>query len=256
MCIGCILICISIGFKVACQILPLKNWVESLCAHWNFFQVFLHPGERKAPVVCRQKPSYNVGLDPSGSVHACQIQVKPDEMTHLGQEFEKRGFYLLWTVATGQMAGLHVLFWEWSFQTYRNSFAALKFSVCQFYQVTRSNGTGSLSSPWRKGLANLSSRPAASGNVIREIDVPFFSCYCFWLQGVSPMSFEQIQSAAHQCHHLRNKPPVSKWLLQSRGQGHEFRLRACGNVVIPRCADLALHILAAMHQQKFPWRNQ
>ena len=35
---------------------------------------------------------------------------QPDEMTHLGQEFEKRGFYLLWTVAPGQMAGLHVLF--------------------------------------------------------------------------------------------------------------------------------------------------
>ena len=81
-----------------------------MCSLKTFSRYFCILENVKHLLSADKKPSYNVGLDPSGSVHACQIQVKPDEMTHLGQEFEKRGFYLLWTVATGQMAGLHVLF--------------------------------------------------------------------------------------------------------------------------------------------------
>lgn len=72
------------------------------------------------------------------------------------------------------------------------------------------------------------------------------------LQNMNLMTFEEVRASAHKCYHLRHpKPPVSQWLLQQRDSGHEFRLRSCGNIVIPRCADLALQILAVMCKEKF-----
>lgn len=69
------------------------------------------------------------------------------------------------------------------------------------------------------------------------------------LEVLKPLKLEEMEAAAHQCHFLRNPPRLSRWLLQRRLFKDDFRLRACGNVVIPRMAELAVQILAAMYRE-------
>lgn len=66
----------------------------------------------------------------------------------------------------------------------------------------------------------------------------------FFVQGLDVKTSEQIEKEAHSSWNPNGRPPLSKWLLKSQEEWAPQRLRAVGNIVIPRQATLALHILA------------
>ena len=57
------------------------------------------------------------------------------------------------------------------------------------------------------------------------------------------MSPEEMVEEAHKCHHLRQMPPLTTWLINEHDSLDGERLRALGNIVIPRMASLACSIL-------------
>ena len=69
------------------------------------------------------------------------------------------------------------------------------------------------------------------------------------LQGLRCMSDAEMIAEAHKCHHLRRMPRVTNWLLEEQDPGDGERLHALGNIVIPKMAELACHILGRVHSQ-------
>ena len=66
------------------------------------------------------------------------------------------------------------------------------------------------------------------------------------------MTLEQMQFEAHQYHFFgERKPLLQDWLVQSQSEEDKMRLKAVGNIVIPRCARLAAHIMAHAHIAQF-----
>lgn len=57
------------------------------------------------------------------------------------------------------------------------------------------------------------------------------------------MTPTEIEQQAHMCFHFRNRPPLESWLVHNQTKEDENRLKAVGNLVIPRCAALAMDIL-------------
>lgn len=66
------------------------------------------------------------------------------------------------------------------------------------------------------------------------------------IQDLNIKTDSQIQLEAHLPWNIRGKPPLHEWLLQSQDEEEHLldRLKAAGNIVIPRQAQLALHLLA------------
>ena len=60
------------------------------------------------------------------------------------------------------------------------------------------------------------------------------------------MSTEEIQTQAHSCFYFRGQPAISSWLTQKQDSDGPRRLAACGNIVIPKMAELAVSILAKL----------
>ncbi|CAK9070482.1 unnamed protein product, partial [Durusdinium trenchii] len=65
-------------------------------------------------------------------------------------------------------------------------------------------------------------------------------------QGFKTMTYQEMETEAHKCHLFRCQPPVKTWLTNHWNESDASRLRACGNIVIPQCAQLALSILAKL----------
>lgn len=63
------------------------------------------------------------------------------------------------------------------------------------------------------------------------------------LEGLQLQSSSDMHQSAHAAWNRCCKPPVSAWLLAQQSALDKERLKACGNVVIPQCARLALHIM-------------
>lgn len=59
------------------------------------------------------------------------------------------------------------------------------------------------------------------------------------------MALNKIDEAAHRPWNPKGSLPVHQWLVQSQSNMDVLRLKACGNIVIPQCAALALSVLAA-----------
>lgn len=62
------------------------------------------------------------------------------------------------------------------------------------------------------------------------------------------MALNKIDEAAHRPWNPKGSLPVHQWLVQSQSNMDVLdvlRLKACGNIVIPQCATLALSVLAA-----------
>ena len=59
------------------------------------------------------------------------------------------------------------------------------------------------------------------------------------------MNLQEIHAQANQCWHFRNQPRLCDWLQHSQSDEDEARLHAIGNLVLPRCAHLAMNVLSA-----------
>lgn len=57
------------------------------------------------------------------------------------------------------------------------------------------------------------------------------------------MTSKDIEQQAHQRFHFRSPPPLCDWLAHTQSASDQKRLHAVGNVVIPRCASLAMHVI-------------
>ena len=64
---------------------------------------------------------------------------------------------------------------------------------------------------------------------------------------------EEMIAEAHRCHHFCKAPPMESWLNRSQEPLDSCRLKAIGNVVIPRVASLACQILGRFYTQSFWW---
>ena len=64
------------------------------------------------------------------------------------------------------------------------------------------------------------------------------------------MKEADIHAQANYCFHFRSQPPINQWLTRQQSQQDKARLTAIGNMVIPKCARLALHIFAVSHLQQ------
>jgi hypothetical protein len=68
--------------------------------------------------------------------------------------------------------------------------------------------------------------------------------------GIQIKSEKEIHEEANKCWNLRNQPPITTWLAQSLGKHDLHRLHAIGNMVLPKCACLAMHLLLHAHRQE------
>eukprot|EP00435_Cladocopium_sp_Y103_P023636 s2702_g5.t1 len=59
------------------------------------------------------------------------------------------------------------------------------------------------------------------------------------------MTADEMRKASHKPWNATCKPDVADWLLVSQSQVDKERLKACGNIVIPQCAQLALQVIAS-----------
>lgn len=57
------------------------------------------------------------------------------------------------------------------------------------------------------------------------------------------MSPEAMQAQAKQDWNASARPPLADWLSDARGTSHGDRLASLGNVVLPKCAQLGMHLL-------------
>ena len=58
------------------------------------------------------------------------------------------------------------------------------------------------------------------------------------------MSVETMRGQANEVWNRGSKPELSKWLKQRQCRGDSQRLRALGNVVFPKCAQLGVNVIA------------
>lgn len=74
-------------------------------------------------------------------------------------------------------------------------------------------------------------------------------------QDVRVLTLEKMIREAHECHHFgKHRPPLHEWLVKNQSESDRMRLKAVGNIVIPRCARLAAHIMAHAHGRDiFQW---
>jgi hypothetical protein len=67
-------------------------------------------------------------------------------------------------------------------------------------------------------------------------------------QDVRVLTLEKMIREAHECHHFgKHRPPLHEWFVKNPSESDRMRLKAVGNIVIPRCARLAAHIMAHAH---------
>lgn len=72
-------------------------------------------------------------------------------------------------------------------------------------------------------------------------------------QGMRFLTNDEMIAEAHRCHHFRKAPPLHTWLQHSQETMDSRRLKAIGNVVIPKVASLACQILGRFYTQSFWW---
>lgn len=60
-------------------------------------------------------------------------------------------------------------------------------------------------------------------------------------EAVRVMSANEIMRAAGQPWNRRGAMPLHKWLCEKQSQVDQMRLKCLGNILIPRCAQLAVH---------------
>ena len=71
------------------------------------------------------------------------------------------------------------------------------------------------------------------------------------MQDIPKMSAETMRSAAEADWNFAGAQPLREWLAPSQSSQDCERLRCLGNVVVPQCARLGLHIM--VHEaQKLP----
>lgn len=75
-------------------------------------------------------------------------------------------------------------------------------------------------------------------------------CAAMFQAGIQIKSEKEIHEEANKCWNLRNQPPITTWLAQSLGKHDLHRLHAIGNMVLPKCACLAMHLLLHAHRQE------
>lgn len=152
------------------------------------------------------------------------------------QEFNRRQFLVKWCVVSGQMAGFH---------------ACSSADCC--------NGASSVDyyglKVKRERVFILACKEDRACTLFEAGYLRFtfrFHTHCvlpshlqFW-QGIDVMSSAEIEAEAHKCHHFRAKPRLSTWLTNDRRPDDVSRLRACGNIVIPQMAQVAVSLLAKL----------
>ena len=74
-----------------------------------------------------------------------------------------------------------------------------------------------------------------------------FVSTCSTLQEVKLLTQAQIHEEANRCHFFRNRPEISTWLAHDRTESDQDRLCMIGNMVLPKCAMLAMHVMARAH---------
>ena len=145
------------------------------------------------------------------------------------QEFAARGFVVRWATVTGRMCGV---------PAHAQAACACCLRVSQLsVEVVRER------------IFMYACRQRCVGQVLRVRSL--ICMYAsppnmdpFFVQGLDVKTSEQIEKEAHSSWNPNGRPPLSKWLLKSQEEWAPQRLRAVGNIVIPRQATLALHILA------------
>ena len=109
---------------------------------------------------------------------------------------------------------------------------------------------GQLSGEQRQGLCHGHQRELqVFGGHIMCISKPVFAHALACWQGFKLKSAEQIHESANMCWNLRNQPAITTWLSNSQLSSDKERLRCVGNMVIPKCAQLAMHILLTAHHR-------
>lgn len=57
------------------------------------------------------------------------------------------------------------------------------------------------------------------------------------------MEAAEIHAQCHMCWNFRSQPHITTWLSPHQSSEDESRLHAVGNMVLPKCARLALHVM-------------
>ena len=64
-----------------------------------------------------------------------------------------------------------------------------------------------------------------------------------WLQDTALMTESQMMRQATRPWNASNKPPLHQWLSDTQTKMDQERLKCIGNTVLPKCGQLALHLL-------------
>ena len=136
-----------------------------------------------------------------------------------------------WCVISGRNVGLHV----WA-QVFPSFFLYIIYHVVLL--GVRSTETAFLS--WPRGVIGPSTCFRCRSMNICMLKPPS-------LQGFKLMTAAEIHKQANKCFNLCNTPCVSQLMCHSRSKEDTARLCQVGNMVLPKCANLAMHVLAAAH---------
>lgn len=163
------------------------------------------------------------------------------------QEFVARGFKLQWINVTGHQVGTHV--WISGHQVgnpFSLSWPTPKVSRDRVFVLATRNGFS---------FEESSSVKCNVCNCLRWSYVCFCHRHSLHIKAVNIMSRDKMMSAAQLLWDPDGIIPLHQWLSPSRDREDSERLRCLGNIVIPKCAALAMHQLE--HEARFPqWQCQ
>lgn len=62
------------------------------------------------------------------------------------------------------------------------------------------------------------------------------------------MTTERLQSMCHSEWNVLGRVPLTSWLTEKCTNEQKQRLHTLGNIVLPRCSQVALHVFASQFQ--------
>ena len=152
---------------------------------------------------------------------------------------------LIWATTTGRMVGIQAA------------------NAAVMTKLAMSESLWLLGKVWRQRVFFLACKRGATEDLLKA---PGFACKLvltgslfvvavltyeseshshvgFW-QGISRMTPERMRMNAKQPWNLPGRLPLTAWLAQEQSSLDKSRLSCIGNVVVPGCCQLALHIIA------------
>lgn len=99
---------------------------------------------------------------------------------------------------------------------------------------------------WRQRTFFFAFKAERRISITQAADIKWSVCKCPF-QGSPILTKFDVERESHEVWNEAGRLPLEQWLQTSMDKTARARLKAVGNIVLPRCGRLAMHLMMHLH---------